>query len=263
MNVYRREIRSSLKSMIFWCLGVLLFLAASMQKYQALSLDPASLNIMYQLPKALQEMFGVGYLDFAKASGFYGMIYPYLVLMAAVHASMLGAVIVSKEERDKTGEFLYAKPASRTRVLTFKALSALTAAGALTVVIWASSLAFVRGGGGDLGGTIARLMAGLFLTQLLFLSLGVASAAVFTRPKAATGIATGVMLAAYLLSIAIDVSGRLGALKAFTPFEYFNARRIIGLGEGLSPWYVALCLILTAALTAAAYLRFERRDLKV
>lgn len=263
MNVYRREIRSSLKSMIFWCLGALFFLAAAMQKYQALSLDPASLNIMNQLPPALQEMFGVGVLDFTKASGFYGMIYPFLVLMAAVHASMLGAVIVSKEERDKTGEFLYAKPASRGRVLVFKALAALTAVGALTVVMWASSIVFVGSGGEALGGTVARLMAGLFLTQLLFLSLGVASASVIARPKAATGIATGVMMATYLLSVAIDVSGRLGALKAFTPFEYFDARRIIGRGEGLNPWYVALSLLLTAALAAAAYLRFQKRDLKI
>jgi ABC-2 type transport system permease protein len=263
MNVYKREMRSSLKSMIFWSLGVMLFLAASMQKYSALSLDPASLNIMYQLPQALQDMFGVGYLDFTKASGFYGMIYPYLVLMAAVHASMLGAVIVSKEERDKTGEFLYVKPASRTAVLTGKATSALTAVALLNLVIWASSLAFVRGGGEDVGGTIAMLMAGLFLVQLVFLTLGIAAAAGFSRPKAATGIATGAMLATYLISIAIDVSGKLGALKALTPFEYFDARRIIGRGEGLSPWYVALCLVLTAALTAAAFLRFEKRDLKV
>ncbi len=263
MNVYRREIRSSLKSMIFWSLGLLLFLAASMQKYQAFSLDPASLNIMNELPQAFKDMFGVGILDLTKISGFYGMIYPFLVLMAAVHASMLGAVVVSKEERDKTGEFLYAKPASRVSVLTSKALSALTAAGVLTLVTWASSLSIVQGGGEALGGTIARLMAGLFLTQLLFLALGVASAAVAARPKAATGIATGVMLATYLLSIAIDVSGRLGALKAFTPFAYFDARRIIGRGEGLNPWYVALCLLLTAALIAAAYLRFKKRDLKV
>ena len=263
MNVYKREMRSSLKSMIFWSLGVMLFLAASMQKYSALSLDPASLNIMYQLPQALQDMFGVGYLDFAKAGGFYGMIYPYLVLMAAVHASMLGAVIVSKEERDKTGEFLYAKPASRIEVLTAKAVSALTAVALLNLVIWASSLAFVRGGGEDMGGTIAMLMAGLFLVQLVFLTLGIAAAAGFARPKAATGIATGVMLATYLISIAIDVSGKLGALKALTPFEYFDARRIIGRGEGLNPWYVALCLAVAAALTAWAYLRFDKRDLKV
>ena len=263
MNVYRREVRSSLKSTVFWFLGVLLFLAASMQKYQALGTDPASLNVLNELPQALRDMFGVGVLDFAKISGFYGMVYPFLVLMAAVHASMLGAVTISKEERDKTAEFLFAKPASRASLLGFKALSALTAAGALDLVIWASSLAFVRGGGEDLGGTIARLMAGLFMTQLTFLALGVASAAVVPRPKAAAGIATGAMMATYLLSVAIDLSSGLRALRAFTPFQYFDARRIVGLGEGLDPWFVALCLILTAALTAAACLRFTRRDLKV
>ncbi len=263
MNVYQREMRSSLKSMIFWSLGVLLFVAASMQKYAALSQDPASLNIMYQLPQALQDMFGVGSLDFAKPSGFYGMIYPYLVLMAAVHASMLGAVIVSKEERDKTAEFLYAKPTARAQVLAAKSLAALTAVALLNLVVWAASQAFVGGGGEDMGGTIALLMAALFLVQLVFLAVGVAAAAILPRPKAAAGIATGVMLATYLLSIAIDVSGKLGALKALTPFEYFDARRIVGRGEGLSLWYVALCLGLTAALTWAAFLCFDRRDLKV
>jgi ABC-2 type transport system permease protein len=262
MNVYLREIRSGLKSLIFWSLGVLLFLAASAQKYSALSLDPASLNIMTQLPKALQDMFGVGYLDFAKLSGFYGMIYPYMVLMAAVHASMLGAVIVSKEERDHTSEFLYAKPAARLGLLEAKALAALTAAMILNLVIWAISWAMF-GKEPGMPGTIAMLMAGLFLTQLVFLSLGVAAAAGFKRPKAATGIATGAMLAAYILSIAIDVSGNLGALKPLTPFEYFDARRIIGRDEALNPWYVLLCLALTAALTLWACLRFNRRDLKV
>jgi len=263
VNVYRREIRSGLKSMILWSLGVLLFLAASMQKYSALSMDPASLNVLYELPEALRDMFGVGYLDFAQVSGFYGMIYPYLVLMAAVHASMLGAVIVSKEERDRTGEFLYSKPASRLSLLAAKALAALTAVALLNLVVWAASEAFVRSAGGDMGGAIARLMAGLILVQLVFLALGVASAAAVARPKAAAGIATAFMLAAYLLSIAARVGRGMGALRPFTPFEYFDARRIIGLGEGLDPRYVLLCLALTAALALTACQRFSRRDLKV
>jgi ABC-2 type transport system permease protein len=265
MNIYWKEMRSGLKSLIFWSLGVMLFVAASMQKYSALHLDPASLNMLYQLPPALQDMFGVGYLDFTKISGFYGMIYPYLLLMAAVHASMLGAVILSKEERDKTGEFLYAKPASRLRILAAKSLAALTTVILLNLVVWAASQALIGtyGGGEDMGGALMTLMAGLFLIQLLFTALGVAAAAVMARPKAATGIATGVMLAMYLLSVAIDVGGNLGALKPFTPFQYFDARRIVGRGEGLQAWGVLTCLVLTAALASASCLRFSRRDLKL
>ena len=265
MNIYWKEMRSGLKSLIFWSLGVMLFVAASMQKYSALHLDPASLNMLYQLPPALQDMFGVGYLDFTKISGFYGMIYPYLLLMAAVHASMLGAVILSKEERDKTGEFLYSKPASRMAILTAKFLAALTTVILLNLVVWAASQALIGayGGGEDMGGVLMTLMAGLFLIQLLFTALGVAAAALMARPKAATGIATGVMLAMYLLSVAIDVGGNLGALKALTPFQYFDARRIVGRGEGLQAWGVLTCLILTASLTGASCLRFTRRDLKL
>jgi len=265
MNVYLREMRASLRSLILWGLGVALFIAASMQKYSAVSVDPSALNIFYQLPTALQDVFGVGHLDFTKVSGFYGMIYPYLTLMAAVHASMLGAVILSKEERDRTSEFLYVKPAPRSGILTAKLLAALTAVAAFNLLAWAASAGLVEAfaSGEDVGGIIARLMAGLFLVQLVFLSVGVASAALMARPKAATGVATGAMLATYLLSIAIDVSGKLGALKALTPFEYFDARRIVGRGEGLDPRHAALSLALTAALTAAAYARFDRRDLKV
>lgn len=265
MNVYRREVRAGIRSILFWSLGIFLFIAASMQKYSVLSLDPASLNIMTQLPQAIQDMFGVGYLDYTRASGFYGMIYPYLLLMAAVHASMLGAVILSKEERDKTSEFLYAKPASRFSILTAKLLAALTSVALINVATWASSAALLQanGNGEDMSGILMQLMAGLFLIQLVFLTLGIASAAVTTKPRAATGIATGVMLATYFLSIAIDVSGRLNALKALTPFQYFDAKRIVGIGEGLNAWHVALCLILTGLLTGAAYLRFGRRDLKV
>ena len=115
MNIYRREMRGNLRALVFWVLGVLLFIAASMAKFSALVKDPSATSIFTELPMGLQALFGVGELDFTQAIGFYAMIYPYLVLMAAIHASMLGAVILSKEERDKTTEFLYAKPAARAQ----------------------------------------------------------------------------------------------------------------------------------------------------
>jgi len=43
--------------------------------------------------------------------------------MAKIHASMIGAAIISKEERDKTTEFLFAKPVSRNEIITAKLFS--------------------------------------------------------------------------------------------------------------------------------------------
>ncbi|HNW86947.1 MAG TPA: ABC transporter permease subunit [Candidatus Limiplasma sp.] len=263
MNIYRRELKANLRSLIFWCLGVLLFVAASMNKYSALSEDPSALGIFTELPMGLQAVFGVGQLDYAKASGFYGMLYPYLVLMASIHASMLGAVILSKEERDRTAEFLYTKPATRSGVLYAKAAAALSLVIALNLMIWACSIGMVRAYGEQVDAVIASLMAGMLLVQLVFLSLGLACAAVSSRPKTAVGIAAGVMLATYFLSIAIEVNGSIDWMMGFTPFAYFDAKRIVGAGEGLNPAYIALCFGITAALTLWARLRFPARDIRV
>jgi ABC-2 type transport system permease protein len=265
MNIYKREMRSSRRSLILWGIGMFLFIAASMGKYSAMSMDSSALGIFTQLPMGLQAVFGVGRLDFTKASGFYGMIFPYLLLMAAIHASMLGAVILSKEERDRTSEFLYVKPATRSSIVTSKLLAALTCVVILNLITWASSALLVGNyaKGEAVGGVIATLILGLFLVQLIFLSLGIAAAAVLKQPKASTGIATGVMLATYLMSIAIDVNGKIDWLKAFTPFEYFDAKQIVGQGMGLNAGFIALSVVLAAVFTFAAYYFFKRRDLKV
>lgn len=263
MNLYRREIRAHFRSLCVWSLGVLFFIAASSAKYAAMAVDPAALGIFTQLPLGLQALFGVGHLDYTKAIGFYGMIYPYLLLLATIHASMLGAVILAKEERDKTSEFLYVKPIGRGQVLTAKLLAALTMVTVLFLLIWAFSVGMVRsfGENGDLG--IARLMAGLYLVQLVFLTVGFNAAAVARQPKAATGIAAGLLLGAYLLAVAIEINGNIGWANIFTPFSYFDAKLIIGSGEAPNPWYILLCVALIACLTAWAYLRFPKRDLQV
>ena len=283
MNIYRRELRANLRSLILWSLGIFLFIAASMGKYAALAgpgSGTAAGDIMSGLPVALQAMLGVGQLDFQKASGFWGMVGPYLMLMAAIHAAMLGAVILGKEERDRTSEFLYAKPAARAEIMTAKLLAALTCVLVLFAVTWGASAGLVAqfGPTEDAGGAIATQMLGFLLVQLVFLSLGFAAAAVLIRPKASAGIATGAMLATYLLSIAITVNrtpgfdaatgtavihGSLDWLMSFTPFEYFDPKKIIGAGAGLEPWFVVLSIALTALFLLAAYVIFRRRDLKV
>lgn len=283
MNIYRREIHANLRSLILWSLGMILFIYASMTKYSALAApgsgEAAAVDIMSGLPVALQAIFGVGQLDFQKASGFWGMIVPYLMLMAAIHAAMLGAVILSKEERDRTSEFLYVKPATRAAIMTAKLLAALTCVAVLYLVTWACSAGLVEkfGPGENAGSAIAVQMLGFLLVQLVFLAMGFLAAAVIKRPKVSTGIATGVMLATYLLSIAITVNrapgadgagkavltGKLDWLMSFTPFEYFDAKLIVGQGAGLNAWFVILSAALTVCMVAVAYIIFRRRDLRV
>jgi ABC-2 type transport system permease protein len=249
--------------MLAWSLGILFFVAASMSKFSVMAGSSSMMELFDGLPIGMQALFGIGQLDFSTASGFYAMVFPYLLLMVAIHASMLGAVILSKEERDKTTEFLYAKPASRTQILTAKLLAALTQVLVLTLVNWIAAIGAVLAFGENAVGQMTLLVLGMALVQLVFLALGIAAAAAVKRPKAATGIATGAMLTAYLLSVSIDLNSSIGWMAIFTPFQYFDAKDIVGAGTGLSLPYALLCVGLVAGLLGLSYLRFEKRDLQV
>ena len=256
--------KTGFRPLFWWCLGLVVFIAASASKFAAMGGDALGITVlMAQLPAGLKSMLGVGALDFTTAVGFYGMMVPYLVLLAAVHAVMLGAVGVSREERDHVTEFLYAKPASRGKVLTAKLLAAFTQVALLNAVNTASALVMLRTFNESATGTVLTLALGMLLVQLVFLALGAAAAGIVASPKVAAGAAAGVLLAAYLVSVAVDLNGHIGWMKVLTPFSYFDARAIVGNAQGLSAPYALLSVVLIAAFTALAYLRFTRRDLKV
>lgn len=264
MNMYWHEMRANLKALLLWGLGILFLIAAGMAKYSAFVAAGESVNaLLAQMPQAVQAMAGSNHFDLSKTSGFYGVLFLYLALMAAIHAALLGANILAKEERDKTSEFLYVKPVSRNQVITAKLLAALTNLILLNLITYGSSLLFVGmySQGEVVDVSIRTLMAGLFVIQLLFLSLGSASAGLAKKPAAAAGIATGVMLVMYFLSVFIDLNDKLEPLKYLTPFKYFDAKNL--LRGPLEPVYLVLSAGLVIAFTAAAYVLYRKKDLSI
>lgn len=265
MNVFMIEMKAHRKSLIIWCIAILLMVGTGMSKYEVFSTSGQSINdVMNKLPKVLQSIFGIGVFDLSKASGFYGILFLYLVLMTTIHAAMLGANIISKEERDKTTEFLMVKPISRDKIITAKLSAAFVNIIVLNIVTLISSIAIVGyyGQGESVNSDIGLLMAGMFILQLIFMFIGTALAAVSAKPKTAPSVATGILLAAYLLSMVIDIDSKLDILKYITPFKYFEAKNIISNG-GLEPVFVILSIVIMAVLLSATYVFYRKRDLHV
>jgi ABC-2 type transport system permease protein len=73
-------------------------------------------------PKPVLVIAGINGLDVGTVIGYFGVLYLYILLMATIHAAMIGAEVISKEERDRTSEFLYPKPISRSKIVTEKLL---------------------------------------------------------------------------------------------------------------------------------------------
>jgi len=265
MNIYKRELRAHIKSLAVWCAGMIFLVAAGMGKYSAGAAAGAdSMNaLMKDMPESLQNLFGVGVFNLSAALEFYAVTYLYIALLLGVHAVMLGSGIISKEERDKTSEFLLVKPVSRFSILTRKLIAAVTILLIFWLVTYAVSYGMISyyAKGADFSLGLFKLMASGGAIQLLFLSLGAFFAGVFKNPKKSTAAGTGVLLAMFLLSVIADIVAKADFLKYFSFFKYYDAKDI--LVRGYSPVYPLISVILFAALLYGTYYFYRRRDMKI
>lgn len=265
MNIFIRELKAHRKSLIIWSIAIFFVIISSMGKYFSYVESGQSMNELFsKIPRSIRAVLGMGDFDLTKASGFYGMLYLYLLLLATIHASMLGANIISKEERDKTTEFLMVKPVSRGKIITSKLLASLFDIAVFNIVTLVLSIAIVGSyaGGEDITGEILLFMVGMFILQLMFLTIGAGIAAASRRPKAAASIATAVLLVSFVLSSAISMSSKLEGLKYITPFKYFEAEKMSEAG-GLDPVSVILSFVIIAVMTCMTYVGYKKRDLNV
>ena len=265
MNIFIREMKAHRKSLISWSIGMLFMIVAGIAKYSAYAESGQSINeLMSNIPKTLKAILGFGNFDLTKASGFYGMLYLYLLIMVTIHASMLGANIISKEERDKTTEFLMVRPVSRTKIITSKLLAALVNILILNVVTLILSITIVGkySNGEAISGGILILMLGMLILQLIFLFIGTGIASISKNPKISASVATTVLLVTFMLSIVIDMNSKLEGLKYITPFKYFDPQNMM-YGGGLEPVFVILSFVIIAALVYVTYVFYKKRDLNV
>lgn len=265
MNVFLRELRANWKALFWWSFGMVLMIYAGMAKYTAYVDSGQNItDLMNQIPATLRAALGFGGLDVMKASGFYGMLYLYVLLMVTIHAALLGATILAKEERDHTSEFLMTKPASRRRIVTGKLLAAVVNVVVLNLVCLGLSIVVVEqyAHGENLTPDILLLMGAMLIVQLVFLFLGSAIAAVWKRPKAAASAATTIMLTTYVVSIVVDVNENLGFLRYLTPFKWFQAAPIMQ-DQAYQPVYLVIAAVVAVACVVATYVGYERRDLTI
>ena len=265
MNIFTRELKATRKSMIIWCFGVIAMVVGGMGKYAGLANSPASLTeFMNSLPESLLNLMGMSSLDITTAMGFYGVLFLYIAIMLGIHAIMLGANIIAKEEIDKTSEFLMVKPVSRKTVLTMKLLAGLVNLTILNVISFFSSFVMVNyfSKNTSLTHDMLLLTLGLFILQLIFMSVGSLMATIKKHSKSVGAAATGVLLISFLLSMIINMNENLDILKCITPFKYFEATAIIN-GNGFELPFFLLSFVLISLCLIGTYYFYEKRDLNI
>lgn len=264
MKMYLHELKSYLKSFFIWSGGMFFLIMAGMGKYSAgVTASDSNMNeLMKEMPKSLQNLFGVGIFDLNQVIEYFGEMFLYILIMVGSHAVMTGSGIISKEERDRTIEFLMVKPVSRFSVIQWKLLAASTLCLAFTVMTFLSSVISFRIYSKELYIPELLALSGcMFMLQIFFMAIGAFFASCFGNHKISSAAGLSVMLGMFFLSILVDIFEQIDWLRFLTIFQYTDAKDILKLGW--SPVYPCIAVIITAILITLTFRQYQRRDLRL
>ncbi len=262
MNLFRKEIKSGLKPFLFWTLGLFMFVFAGIVKSSAAMADGQFMvDLISKFPRIVVATMGMANVDISQFGGFYAVLMQYIFVLTAVYAAHLGSRAVSRESVDKTYEFLFTKPRSRSFILAFKLLAGLVFLTIYAVLNFVFSTLAVKqlGLSGDYTALFARFSLALWFGGLVFFSLAALFAACFRVAEHGARAGNLAVLCTYALAVVYDLLEHPGVLRAFTPFRYYLNTELIG--GSINPLFVLLCLVLCGAFLASAFVRFEKRDL--
>lgn len=264
MNIFIRELKANLRSLVIWSVIITLLIMIGVAKFSAFAGNPEMLAMLDSMPQVMLDALSMRAFNLTTLSGYYGVMFIYFGLMGAIAAAMWGSDIISKEERDKTVEFSLVLPVSRSKVITAKALAALVNCIAFVLITWVVSLVAVRSYNPDRAfyDYLALQMRAMLSIELIFLAIGLLLGCAMRQYKRAASVAVAIILATYFMSIASSMQERLDFLKYFTPFKYFDAGELFRNGR-MDSTYLLLSAAIIVVCVAVAYLAYNRRDLYI
>jgi beta-exotoxin I transport system permease protein len=264
MNIFFRELKANLKSLLIWSGVMLLLILVGTAKFSAYYNDPSMLAILDTFPKAILDAMSLQAFNLTTLSGFFGLMFIYFGLMGGIAAAMWGSDMVSKEERDKTVEFSLVLPVSRSRVITAKALAAVVNCLVFVLVTWGGSLVAAQSYSPDKAfyDYLTLEMEAMFVLELVFLAIGFLLGCAMKQYKLSGSTAVGIILVTYFLSVISGMKANLDFLKYFTPFKYFDAAELFRSGK-IDGTYLLISTGIIVVCVATAYCVYNKRDLYI
>jgi ABC-2 type transport system permease protein len=264
MNIFFRELKANIKSLLIWGGIIILFTLVGYSKFSAYYNNPEMLAILNDFPSAMVSALNLKAFNLTTITGFFGVLYTYVALLLSIAAAMWGSDTISKEERDKTVEFALTLPVTRERLISAKIMAAVVNCIGLLLITWGFTVIGAQKyqPDGEFYAFLALGMLAIFIQQMIYLSVGIFLGCAMKQYRRASSLAVSLLLVTYFLSIFSSLNKHLEFLKYFSPFKYFDPVTLLHESKidlpfvGLSVGIIAVCLI-------GAYITYSKRDLYI
>ena len=260
MTIVKHEFKRGKLSLFIWTGAIAFMLAVSIFLYPEMRSQIDEINEMFSSMGSFSAAFGMDKISFGSVPGYYAVeCGNVLGLGGAFFAALCAVGILSKEEKDKTAEFLFAHPVGRVQIITEKLIAVFVQIAALNIVVCALSAISITA----IGEQVPWKEFGLLHLAYLLLQLEIASIffgiSAFLR-KGSIGIGLGLAAVMYFLNIIANITESAEFLNYITPFGYCEGSNIVADGK-LDTVSVAIGMVLGIAGIVAAYLKYSKKDI--
>ena len=261
MTLVKHELKQGKTSFLIWMASIGFLLAVCVFLFPEMKGQMDGVSDVFASMGSFTAAFGMDRLNFGTLIGFYAIeCGNVLGLGGAFYAALCAVGILSKEEKERTAEFLLTHPVSRIRIITEKLIAVLIQITAMNLIIYALSVFSIAAIGEAIPWKEINLLH--FAYYLLQIELaGICFGISSFLQKGSAGVGLGIAAMMYFLNLIANIAEIAEFLKYITPFGYCEGADIISSGS-LNSTMVAIGIAIGIAGTIAAYLKYTGKDIR-
>lgn len=261
MALIKHELRQGKLSFLIWTASIAFLMIVCVFLFPEMKGQMEDVSDVFASMGSFTAAFGMDRLNFGTLIGFYAVECGNILgLGGAFYASFCAVGILSKEEKDRTAEFLLTHPVSRRHIVTGKLAAVLVQVIVMNLIIYALSVGSIAAVGEEIPWKELNLLhMAYFLLQLELAGICFGISA-FLR-KGSVGVGLGIAAMMYFLNLIANIAESAGFLKYFTPFGYAEGADIVTNGS-LDGGRIALGMVFGVIGVAAAYFEYCRKDIR-
>lgn len=260
MTILKKEIRLGFLPFGIWTGATAFLVAVCVFLFPEMKEEMNAVTDLFANMGSFSAAFGMDRLSMGEPMGFYGIECGNILgIGGGFFAAFLGISILSKEEKERTAEFLLSHPVSRSGVLIQKLLAVLIQVLAFNAVIAVCGLLSFLAIGEGLPGKEFWLLHLAFLlmqAELACICFGISA----KLRRSGLGLGLGMAALFYFLNLLRNLSSSADFLKYVTPYAYTEAAEIAA-SQKLAPELLGLGIFVSVLFVGLGFFVYGKKDI--
>lgn len=260
MTIAKHELKRGRISFIIWTCAIAFLLGVCVFLFPEMKGEMGEIGDMFSSMGSFTQAFGMDKLNFGTLIGYYAIeCGNVLGLGGAFFAALIAVAMLSKEEKDRTAEFLLTHPVSRTRIITEKLIAVFIQIIVMNLIVYAVSVGSMIAIGEEVPWKEVNLIhLAYFIMQIEIAAICFGISAFMRRGS--VGVGLGIAAIMYFLNIIANITEKAEFLKYVTPFGYCDGADIVANGK-LEVTRILIGLWISVVFIALAYLKYSKKDI--